>query len=137
MSSNLDLYTASDHLPSYLLSSKGHSYQVGETAFQNAIGTDKPRWDWLEEKITKEEATKGGPGYPGMPAMEKLYLDQKDKDVAIPRPELETFGLAMTGGGKVYGTAHLYGKTMHYLQISKLDIADGHARDFKIIPGGT
>ena len=81
-----------------------------ETAFQNAVGTSKARWDWLEEKITRKEAILVGPGYPGVPAIEKLYFDQQDEVAAIPRPELETFGLAMTGGGKVYGTAHLYGK---------------------------
>lgn len=26
----------------------------------------------------------------------------------VPRPELEIFGLAMVGGGRVFGTAHLH-----------------------------
>ncbi|KAL8680153.1 MAG: hypothetical protein Q9186_003620 [Xanthomendoza sp. 1 TL-2023] len=105
---NFDLYTASDHLPTYLLSPEGHSYKVEETPFQNAVGTKKPRWDWLEEKITRETARPIGCGYPGVPALQKLHLEGEDGHTAVARPELETFGLAMTGGGKVYGMAHLY-----------------------------
>ncbi|KAL8723916.1 MAG: hypothetical protein Q9166_008221, partial [cf. Caloplaca sp. 2 TL-2023] len=98
----------SDHLPSYLLSPKGHSYKVEETAFQKAVGTKKPRWDWLEEKTTRENAGNVGNGYPGVPALEKLHFDGEGEDATIARPELETFGLAMTSSGKVYGMAHLY-----------------------------
>ena len=39
----LDLYTVSDHLPRYLLSESGQSYQVDGTAFQDAVGTMKAR----------------------------------------------------------------------------------------------
>lgn len=127
--SNFDLYTASDHLPSYLLSSKGHSYKVEETAFQNAVGTKKPRWDWLEEKITRAAVNDGGLGYPGVPAVEKLYFEGQEEHAAIARPELETFGLAMTGGGKVYGTAHLYGELTLLNCISMSKFTNGGVYD--------
>ena len=50
-------------------------------------------------------------GYPGAfgPDLEAAFT-QQDSNGLIPRPEHATFGLAMLGGGRVTGTAHLYGK---------------------------
>lgn len=119
-SSNLDLFTACDHLPNYLLGSKGSSYKVNETAFQEAVGTTKPRWEWLEQKIIPGMTPNETQGYPGMPG---LYTKEHVNGLtngqakiehrageAVPRPELEVFGLAMVGGGMVYGAAHPHGK---------------------------
>ncbi|KAL9038899.1 MAG: hypothetical protein Q9180_002852 [Flavoplaca navasiana] len=105
--SNLDLYTASDHLPTYLLGPNGHSYSVEETAWQSAIGTTKPRWDWLEEEVMCKEACPVGVGYPGMPA-ENVASKDLASATKMRRPEHEIFSLAMVGGGRIFGAAHPY-----------------------------
>ena len=107
---NLDLYTVSDHLPRYLLGAKGHSYRVDETAFQDAVGTMKPRWDWLEEQRSPDDllASIKGIGYPGLPSL-RQDLSGVAKERLMSRPEHEVFGLAMLGGGMVFGAAHPYG----------------------------
>ena len=108
---NLDLYTASDQLPKYLLGEKGHSYKVDETAWQDAVGTTKPRWDWLEEKhLHKDLTASSGAGYPGLASIEQEDFTGESKDKLVNRPEHEVFGLAMLGGGLVFGAAHPYGK---------------------------
>ena len=124
--SNLDLFTASDHLPSYLLSSKGASYKVNETPFQDALGTSKPRWEWLEESIDiSQKAEKGrGVGYPGSPDFHSKLMSAHLQDTHFEangtrtqltaRPELEIFGLAMVGGGRVFGAAHPHGKVVEF-----------------------
>jgi hypothetical protein len=92
---------------------------VNQTATQRAVGTTKPRWEWLEEKISPEELLRVVPGttpsYPGAfgPDVE-VTLKQKDANGLVPRPELSLFGLAMLGGGRVTGTAHLYGREPPY-----------------------
>lgn len=118
MCSALDTYSASDHLPRSLFDKKtGPSYDVAETAFQAAAGTHKPRWDWLEEKVTVQDlqdgrcGTDGGrSGYPGPFGSElDKVVEGKAADELVNRPELAIFGLAMVGGGRVFGKAHLYG----------------------------
>lgn len=48
---------------------------------------------------------------------------QKAVDVAdgggtlVPRPEHAIFGLAMLGGGRVYGQAHLYGMLSTWVEL--------------------
>ena len=115
--SNLDLFTAADHLPNYLLGSKGASYKVEETPFQDAVGTSKPRWEWLEEKVAPNSTHDGSGGYPGLPgsahpgALTNGHVKVKGGESEVsPRPELDIFGLAMVGGGNVFGLAHPYGK---------------------------
>ena len=110
VASNFDIYTASDHLPKYLLGTKGASYDVTETAFQCAVGTTKPRWDWLAEKISPEQISpETGVGYPGVPSAANVNVKPNDNG-KVTRPELENFGLAMIGGGKTSGAAHPYGE---------------------------
>jgi len=118
VTSAFDPYTASDHLPRSLFDKEtGPSYDVKHTAFQAAVGTKKPRWDWLEEKITVKNlrdgqcGTDGGPsGYPGPFGSDLVKaVDGKSDDELIARPEHATFGMAMLGGGRVTGRAHLYG----------------------------
>ncbi|KAL6231241.1 hypothetical protein BDW75DRAFT_220708, partial [Aspergillus navahoensis] len=101
---NLDIYTASDQLPKYLLSPQGASYKVHETAWQKAVGTTKARWDWLAERVPLDEVRPEAP-YPGLPDIRHL---QPGPDGKYTRPELDNFGLAMVGGGKVSGAAHAY-----------------------------
>ena len=120
--SNLDLFTASEHLPSYLLGSKGDSYKVNETAFQDALGTSKPRWEWLEESIDLSQTAENGRGlgYPGVPDLHSKLRSALLRDNHLEangshnqfssRPELDVFGLAMVGGGRVFGAAHPHGK---------------------------
>ena len=110
VSSNYDTYTTSDHLPKYLLSKKGASYDVTETAFQNAIGTTKTRWDWLAERVSPDQVSpKDSVGYPGIPSAANADL-KPDKDGLVTRPELDNFGLAMIGGGQITGAAHPFGQ---------------------------
>lgn len=107
--SHLDIYTVSDRLPRYLLGPKGHSYDVCETSFQEALGTAKPRWDWLAERVSPKEITNDGIGYPGVPNPNNWLHLSPDADGKIPRPELDTFSLAMVGGGKVSAASHPFG----------------------------
>jgi hypothetical protein len=118
-SSAFDIYTASDHLPRSLFDKEtGPSYDVAHTAFQSAVGTKKPRWDWLEEKVKVKDlrdgrcGTDGGPsGYPGPFGSELVkVVDGKSDDDLKERPEHAIFGMAMLGGGRVFGKAHLHGQ---------------------------
>lgn len=127
MNSALELYSTSDHLPRTLFDKKtGPSYDVAETAFQAAVGTHKPRWNWFEEKVTVRDlkdgncGTDGGhSGYPGPFGSElDKAVEGKDGSELVSRPELAIFNLAMVGGGKVFGKAHLYGM---YLELGRGD----------------
>lgn len=109
LGSNLDLFTTADHLPKNLLGSKGASYDVAETAFQDAMGTTKTRWEWLEEKVPVDQLGSSGTGYPGVPSTKGLF-SESEKGELVGRPEHEVMGLAMLGGGMVYGSAHPYGQ---------------------------
>ncbi|KAL8981239.1 MAG: hypothetical protein Q9205_003915 [Flavoplaca limonia] len=108
---NLDLYAASEHLPKALLDKvKGPSYQVDETAWQDALGTTMSRWDWLEEKVTPDQISKPGVGYPSVPQPSTVIKGDM-KTVGEPlvgRPEHQIFNLSMLGGGRVHGAAHPY-----------------------------
>ncbi|PNH47456.1 hypothetical protein VD0004_g823 [Verticillium dahliae] len=143
----LDLYTASDHLPRALHDSvKGSSYAVDQTAWQDALGVSKSRWDWLEEKTSASDLRKGcnaavqgttdtdtatrtapsAPGagdqgcdaaapssktpYPGVFGTElsKVVSSGVGDGQPISRPEHAIFSLAMVGGGRVFGRAHLH-----------------------------
>ncbi|EPS43342.1 hypothetical protein H072_2599 [Dactylellina haptotyla CBS 200.50] len=114
-------YTASDHLPRVLTDPvKGPSYAVDVTAFQDAVGTKSSMWSWLEETtkvkdiIAGNNGTDGAPSpYPGIVGTEfekyvKETNDGQDDQRLIPRPEHAIFNLAMIGGGRVSGEAHLY-----------------------------
>ncbi|KAL4789761.1 S-adenosyl-L-methionine-dependent methyltransferase [Aspergillus venezuelensis] len=102
---NLDIYTASDQLPKYLLGEHGTSYKVNQTAWQNAVGTNRARWDWLAERVFLHQVRPPGAPYPGLPDIKHLCPDANG---LVTRPELDNFGLAMAGGGKVSGAAHAY-----------------------------
>lgn len=123
--SGLDLYTASDHLPTTLLSKdKGFSYDVDKTAFQNAVNTTKSRWDWLEEKVPLKDLRCENSGYPGAPELVPSFengvanvspttnghSETKPGKELYARPEHAIFGLAMVGGGKITGAAHVEGR---------------------------
>lgn len=106
--SGFDLYSASDHLPKTLSNPiKGPSYDVAVTPWQDAIGTTKSRWEWLGEKTTVAELKSQSPGYPGC-----ITPPPGDENSLVTRPELDIFGLAMVGGGHVFGVAHIYGKPL-------------------------
>ena len=94
-------------MPKFLLGPKGASYQVDETPWQEAHGTSKTRWDWLEEKVPYEKLANGGSGYPGYPDTKAALKGAKKGDL-VERPEHKVFSLAMLGGGMVYGAAHPY-----------------------------
>lgn len=101
-------YAASEHFPRYIVSPKGKSYKAEETAFQNAMGSDKPVWDWMTERLPSDQVISDGPGYPGVPDLSKCGVAFDHKGL-VGRPELENFALAMLGGGKASGAAHAFG----------------------------
>ncbi|GKZ28708.1 hypothetical protein AbraIFM66950_011775 [Aspergillus brasiliensis] len=104
---NLHVYRASEYLPRYLLGSKGASYDVRETALQEAIGIDVPLWEWLAKKVPLDQVQAKGPGYPSVPDVSNCNLIPDD-DGMVLRPELNNFALAMAGGGKASGAAHAF-----------------------------
>ncbi|KAI1261349.1 S-adenosyl-L-methionine-dependent methyltransferase [Xylariaceae sp. FL1019] len=113
----LDLYSSSDYLPRYLSDpEKGPSYALEVTPWQDAVKTPKARWDWLEEEVsvddirTGKNSTDGGiSAYPGVFGSELQNACENAKDSQLTkRPEHKIFGLAMVGGGRVTGEAHLY-----------------------------
>ena len=59
----------------------------------------------MGEKTTIAEVKSQPLGYPG-----SITPPSGDDDNTIARPELDIFGLAMVGGGQVFGAAHIYGK---------------------------
>jgi hypothetical protein len=87
---------------------KGASYKVNETAFHNAMGTDKPLWEWMTQRLPSNQVTSDGPGYPGVPELARCEptIDQQG---LVGRPELSNFALAMVGGGRASGAAHAFG----------------------------
>jgi hypothetical protein len=119
-----DAYTASDHLPRTLRHPvKGASYAVDVTPFQDAVGTTAPRWTWLEEQPTVRDLLDGRNGPDGQPSAypgnfgteiqalaERAASGESDDQQRVARPEHHLFGLAMVGGGRVFGRAHLYGE---------------------------
>ena len=112
--SGLDLYSAADYFPKTLVDPiKGPSYDVHLTAWQDAVGTKKSRWEWLEEQIPIDTDDFGRQGYPrNVVGVGETKVEPRapNSTETKPRPELEIFGLAMLGGGKVTGTAHIHGK---------------------------
>ncbi|KAI0966730.1 S-adenosyl-L-methionine-dependent methyltransferase [Xylaria arbuscula] len=115
----LDIYSASDYLPVALTDSNlASSYKVNETAFNLAVGTDLPRWGWLEERIPTSDVRRvSSQGYPRPTGVlsEKANTNgdisepRNRRQISgrnVPRPELEIFGKAMVGGGKVLCAAH-------------------------------
>ncbi|KAL4890073.1 S-adenosyl-L-methionine-dependent methyltransferase [Aspergillus ambiguus] len=120
-----DLYSASDALPRALLDPKiGPSYSVRETAWQEAVGTTKERWNWLEESVTAADLKNGTSGaYPGPfgPYVMAALQDRKEGESGR-RPELDIFGLAMLGGGRVFGVAHLF--DFPWASLGKAQIVD-------------
>lgn len=66
----------------------------------------------MEERLPKTATKVNSQGYPPVKCRPIIATESLRKDdgqlETIPRPELELFGLAMLGGGKVTGTAHLY-----------------------------
>ncbi|KUI69008.1 Demethylsterigmatocystin 6-O-methyltransferase [Cytospora mali] len=114
------LMFASDYLPRILTDAvEGPSYNVDCTPWQHAVGTKKSRWEWLEESTSVncllkgsdlEEGKPGGSNaYPGpFGVVLKTSTEGRLPDDKVHRPEHEIFGLAMLGGGRVFGQAHLY-----------------------------
>ncbi|KAF7593899.1 hypothetical protein BBP40_010601 [Aspergillus hancockii] len=101
-------FTASDRLPKTLLDPEtGPSYDVAKTAWQDAIGTTKTRWEWVEERVPQDKLIETGGHYPGIPSL-VLEPQAPGEDGLVARPELEIMGLSMVGGGRVFGTAHVY-----------------------------
>ncbi|KAL4995986.1 S-adenosyl-L-methionine-dependent methyltransferase [Aspergillus recurvatus] len=103
-----EAYTASDRLPKTLLDPEtGPSYDVAKTAWQDAVGTSKPRWEWIEERVEQDKLIETGGHYPGIPSL-ILEPQPTGEDGLVARPELEIMGLSMVGGGRVFGAAHVY-----------------------------
>ena len=56
-----------------------------------------------------EQLSLRGSGYPGLPQGTEASGGKREGSELVNRPELEVFGLAMLGGGMVFGAAHPYG----------------------------
>lgn len=68
--------------------------------------TDLVRGNDLEHKTEKSSA------YPGpFGLVLQSAAEGRAPSDHVRRPEHEIFGLAMLGGGRVFGQAHLYGRT--------------------------
>src|SRR4051812_17807019 len=53
---NSEAFSASDRLPKNLLDPEtGPSYDVAKTAWQDAVGTSKTRWEWIEERVEQDK----------------------------------------------------------------------------------
>ncbi|KAF9640005.1 hypothetical protein BFW01_g11811 [Lasiodiplodia theobromae] len=105
----LDAFAASAYLPLTLLDEKkGPSYDIRDAAWGVAIRTDKPRWDWLEEKLPARELAKPSGASPPLPEAAYADLSGEKGDELQARPELKIFGLAMQGVGKVNVNSHIY-----------------------------
>lgn len=116
----MDIYSASDYLPKYLADPvKGSSYDVRTTAFQDALGTQKSRWEWLEEKIPVNAPYFNSKGYPhdvSVTGETTSDVNSITETKTRSRPEHELFGLAMLGGGRVFGTAHIFGISLSHIK---------------------
>jgi hypothetical protein len=108
---NSEAFSASDRLPRNLLHPEtGPSYDVTKTAWQDAVQTTKSRWDWIEERVEQDKLLDSGGHYPGIPSV-VIEPQQKGDDGLVARPELAIMGLAMIGGGRVFGSAHVHGES--------------------------
>lgn len=87
---------------------------MNETAFQEAVGTSKSRWEWLEEKVPVNELRSEHASHPGF--FDSTIYAVNDGESVMSRPELDVFGLAMLGGGVVCGTAHVHGTKRNILE---------------------
>ncbi|CAJ2501645.1 Uu.00g044980.m01.CDS01 [Anthostomella pinea] len=96
---------------------QGPSYKVNETTLSLAVGTEKSRWEWLEEKVHEAGATLALP--PFRPPEEATGKGRA-------RPELAIFNLAMVGGGKVSSAAHVLGNPWEKLgKATVVDVGGG------------
>ena len=59
--------------------------------------------------MPREQLRLQGSGYPGLPQGMEASGGKGEENELVNRPELEVFGLAMLGGGLVFGAAHPYG----------------------------
>ncbi|KAH8882922.1 O-methyltransferase A [Thozetella sp. PMI_491] len=84
----------------------GPSYTPMPQCFQQALGTKKPYWEWLEEKISVKalregclNGSDGGPSpYSGLFGSELARtIEGRSDDELLPRPELAIFSKAMIG----------------------------------------
>ncbi|EAS33659.3 O-methyltransferase [Coccidioides immitis RS] len=104
---NLHVFRASEYLPKYLLGGKGASYDVCETALQDALGIEVPLWEWMAKKVPIHQVQCDGPGYPSVPDISNCGITPDDQGL-VYRPELSNFALAMAGGGNASGAAHAF-----------------------------
>lgn len=73
------------------------------------MGTNRPIFDWLAERLSLSQVVRDGPGYPGVPDLSNWDLEPDDQGL-VSRPEMGNFALAMVAGGKTSGAAHAFGK---------------------------
>ena len=108
---NSEAFTASDRLPKTLLDPDiGPSYDLQKTAWQDAVATTKTRWQWIEERIEQDQVLSTSGHYPGIPSL-VIEPQPIGEDGLVARPELAIMGLAMVGGGRVFGSAHIHGES--------------------------
>ena len=96
-------YSASDFLPSTLASRiVGHSSDPKMTAFQQAVGTQLPMFQWLHQTVPESETS----WRPAPIRHHPWETDDATKNpetaasVAVSRPQKDLFHLAMAGSGR-------------------------------------
>lgn len=104
-------FTSVDYLPDMLVHPKmGPSYKLEETAFNLAFGTDKSCWYWITEKAPASDIRRS-PSYSyarGAQCGSPTSPQAKTGEELVHRPEIQLFGRAMFGAGKVFSSPLVY-----------------------------
>ena len=96
----------------------GPKYSPLPLCFQQGLGTSKPYWEWLEEKITVKalregslNGNDGGPSpYSGLWGWKlKETIQGRPDDELLARPELAIFSKAMIAHVAYYSAFSSYG----------------------------
>ena len=131
-----NVYPAAEFLPGHLLGPQGKGYGVEGTAWVDAMrartGEGESKrvgfWEWIGEKVPRREIRKGEvwwaegesgdgeegkqgedgeEGKQGEDGEEGKQGEDGEEGELVERPEARVFGLAMLGGGRVVGAAHV------------------------------
>lgn len=107
------MMTAAMQLPRVLNDTVlGSSYNQTEASFQEAMGTSKDYWGWMEESVSVKDLKDGRVGkyYSGVWGSQLEHtVEGRADDECVPRPELDLFSSAMQGSGRISGRAHYHG----------------------------
>lgn len=102
------IYTASDFLPDVLSNATfGCSYEPTKTAFQQAVGTRLPLFDWMHQSVPASDtnwrpvSSRRHPWDDGADGSSEMSSRASTSSAEmVPRPEKALFNLAMVGLGR-------------------------------------